>query len=96
MNIFELLILYYTFIELKLINFLKSIKYNRPPQILINISQPKIIDTHFIGHANRFKMFIALKYHNANSKSVIFKGENHELSHSDKPRHKIKLLKEIC
>lgn len=41
-------------------------------------------------------MFIALKYHNANSKSVIFKGENHELSHSDKPRHKIKRLKEIC
>lgn len=41
-------------------------------------------------------MFTALKYNNVDSKLVIFKGENHELSRSGKPQHRIKRLKEIC
>lgn len=41
------------------------------------------------------QMFTALKYHGVESKLVIFKGENHELSRSGKPKHRFRRLKEI-
>jgi len=42
-----------------------------------------------------YQMFTSLKYHGVESKIVIFKGENHELSRSGKPKHRIKRLEEI-
>lgn len=42
-----------------------------------------------------YQMFTALKYHNVPSRMVMFKGENHELSRSGKPKHRIKRLNEI-
>ena len=41
------------------------------------------------------QMFSALKYHDVPARLVIFKGENHELSRSGKPLHRIKRLTEI-
>ena len=41
------------------------------------------------------QMFSALKYHNVPARLVIFKGENHELSRSGRPMHRIRRLKEI-
>lgn len=41
------------------------------------------------------QMFTALKYHGVESRLCIFKGENHELSRSGKPKHRIRRLKEI-
>ena len=41
------------------------------------------------------QMFTALKYHNIDAKICIFKGENHELSRSGKPKARIKRLCEI-
>lgn len=42
-----------------------------------------------------YQMFTALKYFGVDSRLVLFKDENHELSRSGKPRHRIKRLKEI-
>ena len=41
------------------------------------------------------QMFTALKYHGVESRLCIFRGENHELSRSGKPKNRIKRLKEI-
>lgn len=41
------------------------------------------------------QMFTALKYHGVESKMVIFKDENHELSRSGKPKARIKRMEEI-
>ncbi len=41
------------------------------------------------------QMFTALKYHGIDSKLVIFRGENHELSRSGKPMHRLRRLQEI-
>lgn len=41
------------------------------------------------------QMFSALKYHNVPARLVMFKGENHELSRSGKPLHRIRRIKEI-
>lgn len=41
------------------------------------------------------QMFTSLKYHGVEAKLVIFKGENHELSRSGKPLHRLRRLKEI-
>ena len=41
------------------------------------------------------QMFGALKYHGVPSRIVVFKGENHELSRSGKPKHRVRRLKEI-
>lgn len=41
------------------------------------------------------QMFTSLKYHGIDSRLVIFKGENHELSRSGKPKHRLRRLKEI-
>lgn len=41
------------------------------------------------------QMFTALKYHGVESRLVVFKGENHELSRSGKPKSRIKRLEEI-
>jgi len=40
-------------------------------------------------------MFTSLKYHGVESKLVIFKGENHDLSRTGKPLHRLRRLKEI-
>lgn len=45
--------------------------------------------------AEAIQMFTALKYHGVESRLCIFKGENHELSRSGKPKHRIRRLKEI-
>lgn len=41
------------------------------------------------------QMFSALKYHDVPARLVMFKGENHELSRSGKPMHRIRRLREI-
>lgn len=41
------------------------------------------------------QMFTALKYFGVDAKLVIFKGENHELSRSGKPKHRLRRLQEI-
>lgn len=41
------------------------------------------------------QMFTALKYHGVESRFIAFKGENHELSRSGKPKNRIKRLEEI-
>ncbi len=41
------------------------------------------------------QMFTSLKYHGVDSRLVMFRGENHELSRSGKPKHRIRRLKEI-
>lgn len=45
--------------------------------------------------AEAFQMFTALKYHGIDSKLCMFRGENHELSRSGKPKHRIRRLEEI-
>ncbi|MFL0252580.1 alpha/beta hydrolase family protein [Clostridium neuense] len=45
--------------------------------------------------AEGFQMFTALKYHGVDSRLIMFRGENHELSRSGKPKHKIRRLNEI-
>lgn len=45
--------------------------------------------------AEAFQMFTALKYHGVESKLCMFRGENHELSRSGKPKHRIRRLEEI-
>lgn len=42
-----------------------------------------------------FQMFTALKYYGVESRICLFKGENHELSRSGKPKHRLRRLKEI-
>ncbi len=41
------------------------------------------------------QMFTSLKYHGVPAKLCMFRGENHELSRSGKPRHRVKRLEEI-
>ncbi|MGF7057788.1 S9 family peptidase [Brassicibacter mesophilus] len=41
------------------------------------------------------QMFTALKYYGVEARMCIFKGENHELSRSGKPKHRMRRLKEI-
>lgn len=41
------------------------------------------------------QMFSALKYHGVDSRLVMFRGENHELSRSGRPKNRIKRLEEI-
>jgi len=41
------------------------------------------------------QMFTSLKYHGVDSRLCMFRGENHELSRSGKPKHRIKRLEEI-
>lgn len=45
--------------------------------------------------AEGFQMFTALKYNGVESKFIMFRGENHELSRSGKPKHKIRRLREM-
>ncbi len=45
--------------------------------------------------AEGLQMFTSLKYNGVESKLVMFRGENHELSRSGKPKHRIRRLKEI-
>ena len=41
------------------------------------------------------QMFTSLKYHNIDSRLCLFKEENHELSRSGKPKHRLRRLNEI-
>lgn len=41
------------------------------------------------------QMFTALKYHGIDARLCMFRGENHELSRSGKPKHRIRRLEEI-
>lgn len=41
------------------------------------------------------QMFTALKYHGVESRLCMFRGENHELSRSGKPKHRVRRLTEI-
>ena len=41
------------------------------------------------------QMFTALRYHGVETRLVMFRGENHELSRSGKPTHRIRRLEEI-
>ena len=41
------------------------------------------------------QMFAGIKYHGVPSKAVLFEGENHELSRSGKPTHRVHRLEEM-
>lgn len=41
------------------------------------------------------QMFTSLKYHGVPARLCMFRGENHELSRSGKPKHRVKRLEEI-
>ncbi len=41
------------------------------------------------------QMFTALKYHGVETRLVMFRDENHELSRSGKPKHRVRRLEEI-
>ena len=45
--------------------------------------------------AEGLQMFTALKYHGIEARLCMFRGENHELSRSGKPKHRIRRLTEI-
>ncbi|WP_077368729.1 alpha/beta hydrolase family protein [Anaerosalibacter sp. Marseille-P3206] len=45
--------------------------------------------------AEGIQMFTALKYHGIDARLCMFRGENHELSRSGKPKHRIRRLTEI-
>ena len=45
--------------------------------------------------AEGLQMFTALKYHGVDARLCMLRGENHELSRSGKPKHRIKRLEEI-
>lgn len=45
--------------------------------------------------AEGLQMFTALKYHGVEARLCMFRGENHELSRSGKPKHRIRRLKEM-
>lgn len=45
--------------------------------------------------AEALQMFTALKYHGVESRLCLFHGENHELSRSGKPKHRLRRLREI-
>lgn len=45
--------------------------------------------------AEGIQMFTALKFHGVESRLCMFRGENHELSRSGKPKHRIRRLTEI-
>ncbi|MDR3259209.1 MAG: S9 family peptidase [Fusobacteriaceae bacterium] len=41
------------------------------------------------------QMFTSLRYHGVDARLCLFKGENHELSRSGKPKHRVRRLEEI-
>lgn len=45
--------------------------------------------------AEGLQMFTALKYHGVDARLCMFRGENHELSRSGKPKHRIRRLSEM-
>ncbi|MCL2344156.1 MAG: S9 family peptidase [Firmicutes bacterium] len=45
--------------------------------------------------AEGLQMFTALKYHGVPARLCLFRGENHELSRSGKPKHRVRRLEEI-
>lgn len=45
--------------------------------------------------AEGLQMFTALKYHDVPARLCLFKGENHELSRSGMPKHRVRRLREI-
>lgn len=45
--------------------------------------------------AEGLQMFTALKYHGCEARLCMFRGENHELSRSGKPKHRVRRLREI-
>lgn len=45
--------------------------------------------------AEGIQMFTALKYHGVEARMIMFRGENHELSRSGKPKHRARRLREI-
>lgn len=45
--------------------------------------------------AEGIQMFTALKYHGVEARLCMFRGENHELSRSGKPKHRIRRLEEM-
>lgn len=45
--------------------------------------------------AEGLQMFTALKYHGVDARLCMFRGENHELSRSGKPKHRVRRLEEI-
>ncbi|MDY4006768.1 MAG: S9 family peptidase [Fusobacterium varium] len=45
--------------------------------------------------AEGIQMFTALKYHGVEARLCMFRGENHELSRSGKPKHRVRRLEEM-
>ena len=45
--------------------------------------------------AEGYQLFTALKEMGVDSRMVVFKGENHEISRSGKPQHRVRRLREI-
>ena len=45
--------------------------------------------------AEGIQMFTSLKYHGVEARLCMFRGENHELSRSGKPKHRVRRLEEM-
>lgn len=45
--------------------------------------------------AEGIQMFTALRYHGVEARLVLFRGENHDLSRTGKPQHRLRRLEEI-
>lgn len=84
------------------INFLQDIEttwWHSPMRYAADVKTPTL----FIHSENDFRcplseamqMYSALKHYNVATKMCIFKDENHELSRSGKPKHRIRRLEEI-
>lgn len=70
-----------------------------PAKYIENAATPTLIihseEDKRCWYAEGLQLFTALKQNGVEAKMLLFKGENHELSRSGKPRNRIKRLKEI-
>lgn len=74
--------------------------WQRSPVAYANQAKTPTLFIHSIKDFNcplseGMQMFAALKYHGVPSKAFLFEGENHELSRSGKPVHRVRRLKEM-
>ena len=77
-----------------------ALSWKQSPLKYANNARTPILFIHSLEDYNCFidqgvQMFTAMKYFGVPSKMVLFEGENHSLSRSGKPRHRIKRLQEM-
>jgi len=78
---------------------MEKLWHHSPLQYAPNVKTPTLFihseEDYRCWLAEGLQMFTALKYFGVPSRLVLFKGENHELSRSGKPKHRIRRLEEI-